>query len=113
MTSNNPSYVENFHKTSESPQVYRQLVGNIKTSTLSLGAAPLGVSGYGDDLTDPKEFVTSAIQDYHVNYIDTAPWYGQGKSEEILGKCLEDVPREAYFIGRGVKACPPCPPCPP
>jgi len=23
-----------------------------------------------------------------VNYIDTAPWYGQGRSEELLGKVM-------------------------
>lgn len=33
-----------------------------------------------------------------VNYIDTAPWYGQGKSEEILGRALQGIPREAYYI---------------
>lgn len=34
-----------------------------------------------------------------INYIDTAPWYGQGKSEEIYGLALKDVPRSAYYIG--------------
>lgn len=33
-----------------------------------------------------------------INYVDTAPWYGQGKSEEILGRALAGVPREAYYI---------------
>ena len=98
-TSNNPSYVQNFHKSITSPQNYRHLVGDIHTSTLSLGAAPLGMS---TDLKNPAEFVTSAIQDYHVNYIDTAPWYGQGKSESILGEILQNIPRKAYFIATKV-----------
>lgn len=34
-----------------------------------------------------------------INYIDTAPWYGQGKSEEILGKALKEIPRDTYYIG--------------
>jgi aryl-alcohol dehydrogenase-like predicted oxidoreductase len=39
--------------------------------------------------------------------IDTAPWYGHGKSETVLGKALEGVPRSAYYlntkVGRSVK----------
>lgn len=34
-----------------------------------------------------------------INYIDTAPWYGQGKSEEIYGLALKNIPRSAYYIG--------------
>ena len=30
--------------------------------------------------------------------IDTAPWYGHGSSETVLGKALADVPRSAYYI---------------
>lgn len=37
-----------------------------------------------------------------VNYIDTAPYYGEGKSEEALGKILKDVPRSAYYIATKV-----------
>ncbi|GLV38633.1 uncharacterized protein CBL_05632 [Carabus blaptoides fortunei] len=33
-----------------------------------------------------------------INYIDTAPWYGQGESEDILGKALKGIPRQAYYI---------------
>ncbi len=38
-----------------------------------------------------------------INYIDTAPWYGQGKSEETIGKCLEGVPRGAYYMATKVE----------
>lgn len=37
-----------------------------------------------------------------INYIDTAPFYGQGKSEQVLGQALKDVPREAYYIATKV-----------
>lgn len=37
-----------------------------------------------------------------INYIDTAPYYGQGRSEQILGKALKGVPREAYYIATKV-----------
>lgn len=37
-----------------------------------------------------------------INYIDTAPFYGQGRSEKIIGKALKDIPREAYYIATKV-----------
>lgn len=37
-----------------------------------------------------------------INYIDTAPYYGQGKSEKIIGKALKGIPREAYYIATKV-----------
>jgi L-galactose dehydrogenase len=37
-----------------------------------------------------------------INYIDTAYWYGQGRSEEILGRALKDVPRKAYYLATKV-----------
>ena len=40
--------------------------------------------------------------DRGINYIDTAPWYGQGLSECFLGRALAGVPRERYFIGTKV-----------
>lgn len=32
-------------------------------------------------------------------YIDTAPLYGNGKIEKLLGKVLKTIPREKYFLG--------------
>ena len=40
--------------------------------------------------------------DRGVNYIDTAPWYGQGVSESFLGRSLEGVSRDRYFIATKV-----------
>lgn len=37
-----------------------------------------------------------------INYIDTAPYYGQGRSEEVLGMALKDVPRSAYYLATKV-----------
>lgn len=52
-------------------------------------------------LEECKKTVHAALK-AGVNYIDTAPWYGHGTSEEILGECLKDVPREAYYIATKV-----------
>lgn len=37
-----------------------------------------------------------------INYIDTAPYYGQGRSEEVLGMALKDIPRSAYYLATKV-----------
>lgn len=37
-----------------------------------------------------------------INYIDTAPYYGEGRSERIIGKALKGIPREAYYIATKV-----------
>ena len=37
-----------------------------------------------------------------INYIDTSPRYGQGKSEETIGRALEGVPRSAYYLATKV-----------
>lgn len=37
-----------------------------------------------------------------INYIDTAPYYGQGRSEEVLGMALKDLPRSAYYVATKV-----------
>ena len=73
----------------------------LKLSSLSLGGALYG-NVYGN--FDKR----SAIEGLHfglnegINYIDTAPWYGQGKSEKFLGMALEGIPRNKYYIGTKV-----------
>lgn len=37
-----------------------------------------------------------------INYIDTAPYYGQGRSEEVLGMALKNIPRSAYYVATKV-----------
>lgn len=47
------------------------------------------------------EVVRAAVKK-GINYIDTAPYYGQGKSEEVLGKALKGIPRKAYYLATKV-----------
>ena len=37
-----------------------------------------------------------------INFIDTSPFYGDGKSEEVLGETLTRVPRHTYYIATKV-----------
>lgn len=73
----------------------------MKVSILSMGG-----SGYGNVYGDYNE--KAAIKgllygfDRGINYIDTAPWYGQGVSEHFLGKALKGVDRTKYYIGTKV-----------
>lgn len=80
-----------------------RLLGN---TGLKLSIIGLGGSGYGNVYGRYDENV--AIRgvryalDRGVNYIDTAPWYGQGVSEKFLGKALHGVERGKFFIGTKV-----------
>jgi L-galactose dehydrogenase len=53
------------------------------------------------DVDNAIEAIREAIRS-GINYIDTAYWYGQGRSEEILGRALKDVPRKAYYLATKV-----------
>jgi len=44
-----------------------------------------------------KEMVDYAMA-HGVNYFDTAWPYHMGRSEEVIGRCLKDYPRESFFL---------------
>lgn len=94
------TYVEGFHD----PEVvkkmkYRKLGGEtgLEVSILSFGASSLGSVFHDTNLEESIEVVHTAIKS-GINLIDTSPWYGHGKSEEVLGKALMGIPREAYYL---------------
>jgi len=60
---------------------------------------PLCFSDY--PIEEAKSTVEEALKS-GVNYIDTAPFYGEGRSETTLGVCLKDIPRSAYYIATKV-----------
>lgn len=73
---------------------------------LRLSILGMGGSGYGNvygryDENTAIKGIRHAL-DYGINYIDTAPWYGQGVSERFLGKALSGIERSKYFIGTKV-----------
>lgn len=73
---------------------------------LNLSIISFGGSGYGNvyGRYDEKAAINGLKCgfDYGINYIDTAPWYGQGQSEILLGKALYGVDRSKYYIGTKV-----------
>jgi len=80
---------------------YRE-IGNsgIIASAMGLGAWALGGGGFWDGVDDDREAVRaikSAI-DQGVTLIDTAPGYGQGKSETLIAEAIRGYDRSKLVI---------------
>lgn len=79
--------------------IYRTL-GNsdLKLSAITFGAWAVGGWMWGG--TDHKQSVEAiqAAYDHGVTSIDTAPVYGQGLSEKIVGDAISEIPREKLQI---------------
>ncbi len=72
---------------------YRQLGdSNLKVSAITFGAWAIGGWMWGGaERKDATEAIRASI-DRGVTSIDTAPIYGQGTSEEIVGEALVGIP---------------------
>ncbi len=66
-------------------------------STLSLGGAPFGQEYTNKETSDVARCVAEALE-LGINLIDTAPFYGRGMSEVLLGLALQDLPRQKYYL---------------
>ncbi len=55
--------------------------------TLGLGGAPLGGNFASLDYSQAAELIQAA-KDANISYFDTAPWYGFGRSERVMGDLL-------------------------
>lgn len=67
----------------------------LQVSEIGFGTAPAGISNYIDawdaETADAEASVVNALHraiDLGVNYIDTAPGYGAGRSERWIGKAI-------------------------
>lgn len=78
---------------------YRK-IGNsdLQLSVITFGAWAAGGWMWGG--TERKDAVNAIKAGYEVGItsIDTAPIYGQGTSEEIVGEAIKDIPREKIQI---------------
>ena len=78
---------------------YRKLgESDLSVSVITFGAWAAGGWMWGG--TERKEAVEAikAAYDLGVTSIDTAPVYGQGTSEEIVGEAIKDLPRDKVQI---------------
>lgn len=77
----------------------KRLLGNtgLRLPVLGFGASSLGQEFRAVSLDEAMRSVRVAL-DSGLNYIDTAPFYGRGMSEVLLGIALRDVPRDQYIL---------------
>ena len=78
---------------------YRQIGSfDIRLSAISLGAWAIGGWMWGGaDRKEALQAIKTSI-DTGVTSIDTAPAYGQGLSEELVGEAIKGFPREKIQI---------------
>ena len=93
------TYVAGFHDAASVSQMTYRRVGktDMVVSSLSFGASSLGGVFRATDDQESVQLVETVVRQ-GINYIDTAPWYGQGRSETVLGNALKNIPRSAYYI---------------
>ncbi|KAK7872652.1 hypothetical protein R5R35_002648 [Gryllus longicercus] len=99
-----PTYVAGFHNEEAVSKMRYNPLGStgLLVSHLAYGGGCLNKEVYGEfDEEEAVKTIHEAIKN-GVNYIDTAPWYGNRFSEEFLGKALKCIPRQAYYIATKV-----------
>src|SRR6185503_10689771 len=72
-----------------------------KVSVLGFGAAPLGGTHGAFSERDGIRAVHTAIE-LGMNFIDVAPYYGLTMAESVLGKALQEIPREKFLLATKV-----------
>ena len=73
----------------------------LRVTRLGLGTVPIG--GMLDEVSEGQAIETvRAALEVGVTLIDTAPMYGVGRSERLLGEALAGVPRERYVLSTKV-----------
>ncbi|MDP7976435.1 MAG: aldo/keto reductase [TACK group archaeon] len=75
----------------------------IKVSSIGIGAWQAGGSFWGSDVND--ESAVRALVKAHelgVNLIDTAEAYGDGHSEEVVGKAIKQIGRDNVIVATKV-----------
>ena len=73
----------------------------MEVSRLSFGASSLG--GVFHDIREKEgvEAVFAAVEG-GINFIDVSPYYGYYKAETVLGKALQMIPRDKYYLSTKV-----------
>lgn len=82
--------------------VYNELgKTGMRLSQLGFGASSLGGVFRGIRESEGIEAVFAAIEG-GINFIDVSPYYGHQKAETVLGKALQQLPRDGYYLSTKV-----------
>lgn len=73
----------------------------LEVTRLGMGAAPLAGLFHDVDEASALRTIDRALA-LGINFLDTAPHYGHGKSETYLGQALAGVPRDSYILATKV-----------
>lgn len=79
---------------------------NFKVSEIGFGAWAIGGNQFGNSYgpVDDEESLKALNYAYNAgcNFFDTADLYGHGHSEEVIGKFIQNIPRENVIISSKV-----------
>jgi len=70
----------------------------IDVSAIAVGTWPAGAAGYGEVNDNDTIAAIRTMFDCGVNIVDTAPDYGAGYSETIVGKALKGYDRSRIYV---------------
>lgn len=71
---------------------------DIRVTKMAFGAWVIGGWNWGGSEEETAVEAVRVAYEGGMTSIDTAPIYGFGRSEELIGKALRDVPRDGYQI---------------
>ena len=77
-------------------------IGDMDVSVIAVGTWAIGASNWGDVDKDESIRAIHAMIDNGVNLIDTAPVYGFGHSEEVVGEAIKGK-RDQVFSGHQIR----------
>ena len=77
---------------------YRKLgKTGLEVSVLSFGASSLG-SVFRETREDESIRTVHEAVDHGINLIDVSPYYGRTKAEAVLGKAIQQLPRDRFLL---------------
>jgi len=98
-----PTFVEGFHDADAVGRMQYRELGDTGMVVSALGFGASALAGVFHEVAEDEcVAVVRETLKAGVNVIDSAPWYGHGKSESVLGVALKGVPRQAYYLNTKV-----------